>query len=71
MGLLTLSTKFDWDSYIISTAETASEKIGALIRCIKFLCPELGTYLCESIIRPCMEYFVMCGLVPLVATWNC
>ena len=36
---LTFSSKLDWDSYIISIAKTASKKIGALIRSMKFLSP--------------------------------
>ena len=53
---LTFSSKLDWGSYIISTAKTASKKIGALIRSTKFLSPEVALYLYKSIIRPCMEY---------------
>ena len=34
---LSFSSKLDWSSYIISTAKTASKKIGALIRYTKFL----------------------------------
>ena len=34
---LTFSSKLDWGSYIISIAKTASKKIGALIRYMKFL----------------------------------
>ena len=34
---LTFSSKLDWGSYIIYIAKTASKKIGALIRPIKFL----------------------------------
>ena len=34
---LTFSSKLDWGSYIISIAKTASKKIGALIRSMKFL----------------------------------
>ena len=34
----------------------ASKKIGALIRSMKFLSPEVALYLYQSIIRPCMEY---------------
>ena len=52
---LTFSSKFDWSSYIISIAKTASKKIGALIRSIKFLFPEIALYLYKSIIRPCMK----------------
>ena len=55
MGL-TFSSKLDWDSYIISIAKTASKKIGALIRSMKFLSPEVALYLYKSTIHPCMEY---------------
>ena len=34
---LTFSSKLDWGSYIISITKTASKKIGALIRSMKFL----------------------------------
>ena len=53
---LTFSSKLDWSSYIISIAKTASKKIGALIRSMKFLSPEVALYLYKSTIRPCMEY---------------
>ena len=53
---LTFSSKLDWGSYIISIAKTASKKIGALIRFMKFLSPEVALYLYKSSIRPCMEY---------------
>ena len=53
---LTFSSKLDWGSYIISIAKTASKKIGALIRSMKFLSPEVALYLYKSAIRPCMEY---------------
>ena len=53
---LTFSSKLDWGSYIISTAKTASKKIGALIRSMKFLSPEVALYLYKSTIRLCMEY---------------
>ena len=52
---LTFSSKLDWGSYIISIAKTASKKIGALIRSMKFLSPEVVLYLYKSTIRPCME----------------
>ena len=42
---LTFSSKLDWGSYIISIAKTASKKIGALIRSMKFLSPEAALYL--------------------------
>ena len=53
---LTFSSKLDWGSYIISAAKTASKKIGAFIRSMKFLSPEVALYLYKSVIRPCMEY---------------
>ena len=52
---LTFSSKLDWDSYIISNAKTASRKIGALIRCMKFLSPEVALYLYKSTICLCVE----------------
>ena len=39
---LTFSSKLDWSSYIISIAKTASNKIGALIRSMKFLSPKVA-----------------------------
>ena len=53
---LTFCSKSDWGSYIISIAKTASKKIGALIRSMNFLSPEVALYLNKSTIRPCMEY---------------
>ena len=53
---LTFSSKLDWGSYIISIAKTASKKIGALIRSMKFFSPEVALYLYKSTIRPCMVY---------------
>ena len=53
---LTLSSKLDWGTYIVSIAKTASKKIGAFIRSMKFPSPEVALYLCKSTIRPCMEY---------------
>ena len=52
----TFSSKLDWGSYIIAVAKTASKKIGALIRSMKFLSPEIALYLYKSIICPRMEY---------------
>ena len=52
---LTCSTKLNWDSYTISIAKTAYKKIGALIRSMKFLSPEVSLYFCKSTIRSCME----------------
>ena len=53
---LTFSSKLDWGSYIICIAKSASKKIRALIRSMKFLSPEVALYLYKSPIRPCMEY---------------
>ena len=53
---LTFSSKLDWGSYIISIAKTVPKKIGALIRSMKFLSPEVALYLYKSNIRPCMKY---------------
>ena len=53
---LTFSSKLDWGSYIVSIAKTASKKIGALIRSMKFLSPEVALYLHKSTIQPYMEY---------------
>ena len=53
---LTFYSKLDWGSYIISIAKTASQKIGALIRSMKFLSPEVTLYLYKSTICLCMEY---------------
>ena len=53
---LTFSSDLDWGSYIVSIAKTASKKIGALIRSMKFLSPEVALYLYKSTIQPCMEY---------------
>ena len=53
---LTFSSKLDWGSYIISIAKTVSKKVGALIRSMKFLSPEVALYLYKSTICSCMEY---------------
>ena len=53
---LTFSSKLDWGPYIVSIARTASKKIGALIRSMKFLSPEVALYLYKSTIQPCMEH---------------
>ena len=53
---LTFSSKLDWDSYIISIAQTASNKIGGLICSMKFLSAKVALYLYKSTICPCMEY---------------
>ena len=53
---LTLSSKLGWGSYIISIAKTASKKIGALIRSMRFFSPGIALYLYKSTIGPSMEY---------------
>ena len=53
---LTFSSKLDWGSYIISIAKTASKKIGALIRSVKFFSPVVALYLYKSTTHPCMEH---------------
>ena len=45
---LNFSSKLGWDSYIISIAKTASKKVGALIRSMKFLSHEIALYLYKS-----------------------
>ena len=53
---LTFSSKLDWGLYIISTAKTASKKIGVLIHRIKFISAEVAQYFNKFTICPCMEY---------------
>ena len=53
---LTFYSKLDWGFYIVSVAKLTSKKIGALIRFIRFLSPEVALYLYKSTIQPCMEY---------------
>ena len=55
---LTFSFKLDWGSYIICIPKTASKKIGALIRSMRFLSHEVALYLYKSTIQPCTEYCV-------------
>ena len=52
---LTFSAKLDWVSYIISITKTASKKIGALIRSMTFLSPDIALHLYKSTIWPLME----------------
>ena len=53
---LAFSSQLDWGSYIISIAKTACKEIGALIRSMRFLSPDVALYLYKSTIYPCMEY---------------
>ena len=68
---LTFSSKLDWGSYIIFIAKTASKKIRALIRSMKFLSPEVALYFINLPYAYVWNTVVTTGLVPLVATWNC
>ena len=52
---LTLSSKLDMGSCIISTPKTLQE-IESLIHSMKFLSPEVALYLYKFTIRSCMEY---------------
>ena len=58
---LTFSSTLDWGSYIISIAKTAPKKIGALIRSMKFLSPEVALYLYKStmqlLLLSCLAWF--------------
>ena len=63
-------SKLYWDSYIISSAKTASKKTGALIHSMKFVSPEVPI----SINLPYTHAWntaVTSGLVHLVGNWNC
>ena len=68
---LTFSSKLDWGSYIISIAKTASKIIGALIRSMKFISPEVALYLYNLPYAYVWNTVVMSGLMPRVATWIC
>ena len=57
-------------SYIISIVKTASKKIRALIRSMKFLPPQVALYFYKSTIRFARNTVVMSGIVLLTATWN-
>ena len=56
MFKLSFSFKFDWNSYIISSAKTVSKKNGTLICSIRFLSPDVALCLCQFAIRSYMEY---------------
>ena len=53
---VTFSSELDWGSYIISTAENASKKIGPFSRSMKLLSTEVALYLYKYTIQRCMEY---------------
>ena len=67
---LTLSSKLDWGSCIVSIAKTASKKIGAFIRSMKFLSSEVAISI-NLLYVHLWNAVVISGLVPLVATWKC
>ena len=52
LGILSFSSKLNCGSYIISIAKIVSDKIGVLIRYMKFFPPEVGLYLYKSTILP-------------------
>ena len=54
---LSFSSKLDWGSYIISISKIVSSEIGALIRSMNFVSPEVDLYFYKSIIRSCMKYY--------------
>ena len=67
---LTLFSKLEWDSYIISIVKTVSKNIGALIHSMKFLFPEVALYLYNFTIWPCMEYcFHIWAGAPRIVRW--
>ena len=56
MLVLCFSSKLYWGSYIVSIAKTAVKKIGALIRSMQFLCPEVALYINKSVIVSSKKY---------------
>ena len=53
---LTFPSKLNLGSYIISIAKTAFKKIGAVIRSMKSLSPEVALYLSKSTVHSYMKY---------------
>ena len=58
---LTFFSKLDWGSYIACVAKTASKKIGALIRSMKFLSAEDALYFYKYTTLLCMECLAWCS----------
>ena len=58
---LTFSSKLDWGSYIIFIAKTVSKKIGALIRSMTFLSPEVALYLHTAMYGILLSYLDWCS----------
>ena len=67
MLVLIFSSKLGWGSYIISIVKTASKNIGALIRSMKFLFPDVALYLYKSTICPWIEY--CCHVLVCAPSW--
>ena len=67
---LSFPSNLNSGSYIISIVKTASKKIRALIRSMKFLTPQVALYFYKSTIRFAWNTVVMSGIVLLTATWN-
>ena len=65
---LTFSSNLNRGFYIISIAKSVSKKIGAFIRSMKFLSPEVAVYLYKSAIWSCMKH--CCHVWLLAVTWN-
>ena len=53
---LTLFSKFNWGSQIISFTKTAFKKTGTLIFSMKFLSPGVAVYLCKSTRQSCLKH---------------
>ena len=68
--MVAFSSKLDCGYYIISIGKTASKKIGAFIRSMKFLSSEVAISI-NLLYVHLWNAVVMSGLVPLVATWKC
>ena len=58
-------------AFTVSIAKTASTKIGALIRSVKFLSSEVALYLYISTIRPYMKYCNHACAGVLITTMIC
>ena len=54
---LAFSSELGQGTQIVSIAKTASKKVGALVRFMKFVSPDGALYLYKSTIRPCLQYY--------------
>ena len=54
---LSFSSKLDQGFYIASIAKTTSKKVGKLIRCIKFITPDIALCFRKSTVEPCLKYY--------------